>query len=207
MRRAAHPKSAKKRSAENPKQKRKAENGAGRIPPLSEKKPAAVQTGTPTPERRALRQCECGGHFCKSTGTAPLWKHPTKEAIESPCKSRRDVIRRFCFVWGPFRTFFSKMRNGRATVCSASAGCRFQRLCCEVLWMEPTQSPPNTVSAPLFLIGIPASHSTVLPDGLPWSNHQARRLAFLRLRLHILRTLKNVNKQKKSSMQMVCPFP
>jgi len=87
MRRAAHPKPAKKQSAGNPKQKRKAENGAGRIPPLSEKKPAAVQTGTPTPERRALRQRECGGHFCKSTGTAPLWKHPTKEAMRVHAKT------------------------------------------------------------------------------------------------------------------------
>ena len=41
MRRAAHPKPAKKRSARNPKQKRKAENGAGRIQQLSGKKQGA----------------------------------------------------------------------------------------------------------------------------------------------------------------------
>ena len=41
MRRAAHPKSAKRRSAGSPKQKRKAENGAGRIQQLSGKKQGA----------------------------------------------------------------------------------------------------------------------------------------------------------------------
>ncbi|MGM9610218.1 MAG: hypothetical protein ACI3ZE_01140 [Candidatus Woodwardiibium sp.] len=88
MRRAAHPKSAKRRSAGSPKQKRKAENGAGRIPPLSEEKPAAVQTGTPTPlsvERSANADAEATSAKAQEQrrfGNTPSRKQ--KESMQKP---------------------------------------------------------------------------------------------------------------------------